>query len=98
MAKPEAPKALRCAIYTRKSSAAGLEKDFNSLDAQRESCEAYIHTRAHERWMRCHTNIPQLGYEEPFERELSSKNLSSPLNRIGESSHPAWTPDDPAHC
>lgn len=33
---------LRCAIYTRKSSEEGLEMEFNSLDAQRESCEAYI--------------------------------------------------------
>lgn len=37
---PSAPR--RCAIYTRKSIAAGLEKDFNTLDAQREACEAYI--------------------------------------------------------
>ncbi|MCG8509051.1 MAG: recombinase family protein, partial [Rhodospirillales bacterium] len=35
-------KGIRCAIYTRKSSDEGLEQDFNSLDAQRESCEAYI--------------------------------------------------------
>lgn len=34
--------AKRCAVYTRKSTAAGLEMEFNSLDAQRESCEAYI--------------------------------------------------------
>ena len=33
---------LPCAIYTRKSSEEGLEQDFNSLDAQREACEAYI--------------------------------------------------------
>ena len=33
---------LRCAIYTRKSSEEGLDMEFNSLDAQRESCEAYI--------------------------------------------------------
>jgi len=32
----------RCAVYTRKSTDEGLEKEFNSLDAQRESCEAYI--------------------------------------------------------
>ncbi len=32
----------RCAIYTRKSTSAGLEMDFNSLDAQREACERYI--------------------------------------------------------
>jgi len=43
-------KALRCAIYTRKSTAAGLEKDFNSLDAQKEACEAYIRTQVHEGW------------------------------------------------
>lgn len=51
MAKNEAPKVVRCAIYTRKSTAAGLEKDFNSLDAQKEACEAYIKTQAHEGWV-----------------------------------------------
>ena len=41
---------VRCAIYTRKSSEEGLEQDFNSLDAQRESCEAYILSQKHEGW------------------------------------------------
>jgi site-specific DNA recombinase len=41
---------LRCAIYTRKSSEEGLEQDFNSLDAQREACEAYIASQKHEGW------------------------------------------------
>src|SRR5437868_15153802 len=36
------PKLLRCAIYTRKSTEHGLEQEFNSLDAQRDACEAYI--------------------------------------------------------
>jgi len=40
----------RCAIYTRKSSEEGLEQDFNSLDAQREACEAYIRSQRHEGW------------------------------------------------
>jgi DNA invertase Pin-like site-specific DNA recombinase len=40
----------RCAIYTRKSSEEGLEQAFNSLDAQREACEAYIHSQCHEGW------------------------------------------------
>lgn len=35
-------KKVRCAIYTRKSTEEGLEQDFNSLDAQREACDAYI--------------------------------------------------------
>jgi site-specific DNA recombinase len=40
----------RCAIYTRKSSEAGLEQSFNSLHAQREACEAYIKSQTHEGW------------------------------------------------
>jgi DNA invertase Pin-like site-specific DNA recombinase len=40
----------RCAIYTRVSTDAGLEQDFNSLDAQREAAEAYIKSQAHEGW------------------------------------------------
>ena len=43
-------KILRCAVYTRKSSEEGLEQDFNSLHAQRESCEAYIKSQKHEGW------------------------------------------------
>ena len=41
-----APEARRCAIYTRKSTSVGLEQDFNSLDAQREACTAYIQQAA----------------------------------------------------
>jgi len=40
-----------CAIYTRKSSEEGLEKEFNSLDAQREACEAYITSQKHAGWI-----------------------------------------------
>lgn len=39
-----------CAIYTRKSSEEGLEQDFNSLDAQRESCLSYIQSQKSEGW------------------------------------------------
>ena len=42
--------AKRCAIYTRKSLASGLEQDFNSLDAQREACEHYIKSQVHANW------------------------------------------------
>jgi site-specific DNA recombinase len=42
---------IRCAVYTRKSSEEGLEQDFNSLDAQRESCEAFIRSQKHEGWL-----------------------------------------------
>ena len=43
-------KRLNCAIYTRKSSDEGLEKEFNSLDAQREACEAYVLSQKHAGW------------------------------------------------
>jgi site-specific DNA recombinase len=42
--------ALRCAIYTRKSTDEGLEQEYNSLDAQRDSGEAYIASQKHEGW------------------------------------------------
>ena len=41
---------IRCAVYTRKSSEEGLEQEFNSLDAQREACEACITSQKHEGW------------------------------------------------
>lgn len=44
------PPALRCAIYTRKSSDEGLEQGFNSLDAQYEACAAYVASQRHEGW------------------------------------------------
>src|SRR6202790_861182 len=43
--------AIRCAIYTRKSSEEGLEQEFNSLQAQREACEAFIKSQRHEGWV-----------------------------------------------
>jgi DNA invertase Pin-like site-specific DNA recombinase len=45
-----AKKLFRCAIYTRKSTEHNLDLEFNSLDAQREACEAYIKSQAHEGW------------------------------------------------
>ena len=42
---------VRCAIYTRKSSEEGLEQQFNSLQAQREACEAFISSQLHEGWV-----------------------------------------------
>ena len=41
---------VRCAIDTRKSTEEGLEQEFNSLDAQRESAEAFIRSQTHEGW------------------------------------------------
>ncbi|MBU3888575.1 recombinase family protein [Methylosinus sp. KRF6] len=48
--KAPSPKPQRCAIYTRKSTEHNLDLAFNSLDAQREACEAYVKSQAHEGW------------------------------------------------
>jgi site-specific DNA recombinase len=47
----ERPKIRRCAIYTRKSSEEGLDQAYNSLDAQRDACAAYIVRQKHEGWV-----------------------------------------------
>ena len=52
----------RCAIYTRKSSEEGLEQEFNSLAAQREACEAYIHSQQHEGWVLARTRYDDGGF------------------------------------
>src|SRR5258708_28549028 len=52
----------RCAIYTRKSSEEGLEQSFNSLDAQREACTAYIASQRHEGWKLVGTHYDDGGY------------------------------------
>src|SRR5215471_6154939 len=48
--KPTTLQIVRCAVYTRKSTEEGLEQEFNSLDAQRESAQAYIQSQQHEGW------------------------------------------------
>jgi site-specific DNA recombinase len=63
-------KLLRCAIYTRKSTEHNLDLEFNSLDAQREACEAYIRSQAHEGW-----RLVRTGYDDGG---LSGASLDRP--------------------
>lgn len=56
------PKRKRCAVYTRKSSEEGLEQDFNSLDAQREACMAYIESQKSEGWKPVRAHYDDGGY------------------------------------
>jgi site-specific DNA recombinase len=58
----KASRKLCCAIYTRKSTEEGLEQDFNSLDAQREACEAFIASQKHEGWIMLPTGYDDGGY------------------------------------
>ena len=68
-------KIIRCAIYTRKSTEHGLDQEFNSLDAQREACEAYIKSQASQGWK----VLPQ-PYDDPA---YSGGNLERPaLKRL----------------
>ena len=53
---------IKCAIYTRKSSEEGLEQSFNSLDAQREACEAYVRSQLHEGWVAITTRFDDGGF------------------------------------
>jgi len=53
---------VRCAIYTRKSSEEGLEQEFNSLQAQREACEAFITSQVHEGWVCLRTSYDDGGF------------------------------------
>jgi len=78
---------LRCAIYTRKSSDEGLEQEFNSLDAQRESCEAYIRSQAHEGWRAVPTHFDDGGHsggtlERPAIQQLLTMVRAKQVNVI----------------
>src|SRR5690349_16194951 len=53
---------LRCAVYTRKSTEDGLEMEFNSLDAQREACEAYVASQRSEGWVLLSNRYDDGGY------------------------------------
>jgi site-specific DNA recombinase len=59
---PQARTTIRCAIYTRKSTEEGLQQEFNSLDAQRESGEAYIKSQEHEGWVCLPSHYDDGGY------------------------------------
>jgi site-specific DNA recombinase len=56
------PKSVRCALYTRKSSDEGLDQAFNSLDAQREACTAFVASQTHEGWQLIRTHFDDGGY------------------------------------
>src|SRR5438128_35539 len=56
------PSRKRCAIYTRKSSEEGLEREFNSLQAQSEACEAYIRSQRHDGWVSARTRYDDGGF------------------------------------
>ena len=75
---------VRCAIYTRKSSEEGLEQEFNSLQAQREACEAFIDSQRHEGWVCLRAAYDDGGFSgATMDRPLCSS--CSPTSRRGGS-------------
>ena len=74
---------VRCAIYTRKSTEEGLEQEFNSLDAQRESAEAFIRSQTHEGWTCLPERYDDGGFtggnmERPALQRLSARAATGP--------------------
>ena len=59
---PASARKTRCAIYTRKSTDEGLDKEYNTLDAQRDACEAYIASQRHEGWLALRDRYDDGGY------------------------------------
>lgn len=74
-------RAIRCAIYTRKSSEEGLEQAFNSLDAQREACAAFIASQRHEGWRAIPTLYDDGGYSGG---DMGRPALKRLLNDVAE--------------
>ena len=72
-------KKIRCAIYTRKSTEEGLEQEFNSLQAQREACEAYIKSQKHENWQLLPTEYDDGGYSGGNMERPALKRLLSDI-------------------
>lgn len=84
---PDHKRLVRCAIYTRKSSEEGLEQSFNSLDAQREACHAFIVSQRHEGWRALSARYDDGGYsggtlERPALKRLLADVEASKIDSI----------------
>jgi DNA invertase Pin-like site-specific DNA recombinase len=78
-AAPTVIRKLRCAVYTRKSSEEGLEQEFNSLDAQREACEAYVASQKAEGWLLVPDRYDDGGYSGGTLERPALKRLISDI-------------------
>ena len=80
-------KYVRCAVYTRKSSEEGLEQSFNSLEAQREACRAFILSQKHEGWTALNTRYDDGGFsggtmERPALKQLLNDILARKIDTV----------------
>src|SRR4051812_45556481 len=81
MATRNPKEAVRCAIYTRKSSEEGLEMSFNSLDAQREACQAFIISQREEGWRALPALFDDGGYSGGSMERPALKRLLEEVER-----------------
>ncbi|MBF0141626.1 MAG: recombinase family protein, partial [Magnetococcales bacterium] len=86
MKQPVTPK-IRCAVYTRKSNEEGLDVQFNTLDAQRESCEAYIASQKAEGWFLVADRYDDGGFsggnlDRPALKRLMADVAAGKINQI----------------
>src|SRR3984893_123759 len=77
----------RCAIYTRKSSEEGLEQSFNSLEAQREACHAFVLSQKHEGWIALNDRYDDGGFsggtmERPALKQLLADILTGKVDTV----------------
>ena len=73
----------RCAIYTRKSTEEGLEQEFNSLDAQREACEAFVASQRGEGWELVPDRYDDGGYSGGNTERPALKRLMADVEALG---------------
>jgi site-specific DNA recombinase len=78
---------IKCAVYTRKSSEEGLDQSFNSLDAQREACEAYVLSQRHEGWVALSAKYDDGGFsggnvERPALKKLMADIAEGKVNTV----------------
>jgi site-specific DNA recombinase len=80
-------KQVRCAVYTRKSSEEGLEQSFNSLEAQRDACRAYVLSQKHEGWTVLDTQYDDGGFsggniERPALKQLLADIVARKIDTV----------------
>ncbi len=74
---------VRCAIYTRKSTEDGLDMDYNSLDAQRDACLAYIASQKSKGWLALHASYDDGGWSGgTLERPALKRLLDDVKSRL----------------
>jgi DNA invertase Pin-like site-specific DNA recombinase len=88
---------VRCAVYTRKSSEEGLEQSFNSLDAQREACHAYILSQRQEGWRAIDAQYDDGGSNSgrtTTAKLYPGQDHVSALDELGRTAPTPWLPDE----